>query len=678
MQSRSLGSVGVVALVLCSCASDPSGFVPDLSYRHGAIDRILVAEDARDSADPVLLESLKHEDPVLRRFAVRALGRIGDPDAVGRLARLAERDPDLDVRVEAVRAVGLCAHPKIVDVVDPYLTAQEPRLRVAAARALGLSRDERALGPLLSILADVDADVRGTAALGIARLALAREDRLFGRTVGRFLVLADRMANDVDPTVRWRATYAAGVLAQPEFKSSLLTATADADPLVRTFACVGLAALPADEATRTRLITALSDPSWCVAVEAAKALGKDVHPATLDALAQVIGAGTSAGHPSFHVRAAAVEALRGFHDVPGAVDVVRRAFADPAESVRSRALEPFARLASPDVAIETFLATLEGRSPLPPTLYVRARLAAAAAAVPEQRGIDVVEALLDDPDVAVRTAAITATAQLTASAPRFVAPLRSALAANDVALRESAAAAAETLGLVELAPDITQALERSTGAEFVEARLACLKALAALSGNGALPALRAALTDPELAVRQGASDAIARLGGEIPRVPPREAPLRAASPRAGIDFLVSESSPRVTLTSKKGTFELELLVDEAPTHCAIFLKRVRSGFYDGLTFHRMEPGFVIQGLDPRGDGYGTGGRSLRDELNAERYERGTVGMPNAGADTGGCQIFVTFRPQPRLDDRYTIFARVVSGMDVVESLDVGDRIERAQ
>ena len=55
-----------------------------------------------------------------------------------------------------------------------------------------------------------------------------------------------------------------------------------------------------------------------------------------------------------------------------------------------------------------------------------------------------------------------------------------------------------------------------------------------------------------------------------------------------------------------------------------------------------------------------------------------VGMPNAGADTGGCQIFVTFRPQPRLDDRYTIFARVVSGMDVVESLDVGDRVERAQ
>ncbi|MBK6939159.1 MAG: HEAT repeat domain-containing protein [Planctomycetes bacterium] len=668
----------VVALVLCACASDPSGFVPDLSYRHGAIDRILAAEDARDPADPVLLESLKHEDPVLRRFAVRALGRIGDADGIGRLARLAERDPDLDVRLEAVRAIGLCAHPKVVDAVDPYLTAQEPRLRVAAARALGLSRDERALGPLLSVLADNDADVRGTAALGIARLALAREDRLFGRSVGRFLVLADRMTNDIDAAVRWRATYAAGVLAQPEFKASLLTASADADPTVRAFACVGLAALEPDDASRARLIAALSDASWCVAVEAAKALGKDASPETLSALARVVGGSGSAGHPSFHVRAAAVEALRGFASVPGAVDVVRGAFTDPAESVRSRALEPFALLAPPEAAIETFLATLEGRSSLPPTIYVRARLAAAAAAIAEQRGIDVVEALLDDPDIAVRTAAIAATARLTSSASRFVTPLRAALAENDVALRESAAVAAEALGLVELAPDITRAIEQSTGAEFVEARLAGLKALAALAGNAALPALRAALTDPELAVRQGASDAIAKLGGEIPRVPPREAPLRAATPRAGVDFLGSDARPRVTLTSNKGVFELELLVDDAPTHCAIFLERVRAGFYDGLSFHRMEPGFVIQGLDPRGDGYGTGGRSLRDELNAERYERGTVGMPNAGADTGGCQIFVTFRPQPRLDDRYTIFARVVSGMDVFESLDVGDRVDTAR
>jgi cyclophilin family peptidyl-prolyl cis-trans isomerase len=86
------------------------------------------------------------------------------------------------------------------------------------------------------------------------------------------------------------------------------------------------------------------------------------------------------------------------------------------------------------------------------------------------------------------------------------------------------------------------------------------------------------------------------------------------------------------------------------------------------------PGFVVQGLDPRGDGYGTGGPSLRAETNEHRYGRGSVGMPDAGKDTGGCQIFVTFRAQPRLDDRYTIFARVVEGMENVERLDIGDRV----
>jgi cyclophilin family peptidyl-prolyl cis-trans isomerase len=86
------------------------------------------------------------------------------------------------------------------------------------------------------------------------------------------------------------------------------------------------------------------------------------------------------------------------------------------------------------------------------------------------------------------------------------------------------------------------------------------------------------------------------------------------------------------------------------------------------------PGFVVQGLDPRGDGYGTGGPSLRAETNEWRYARGIAGMPDAGRDTGGCQLFVTFRPQPRLDDRYTVFARVTSGIEVVERLDVGDRV----
>ena len=111
---------------------------------------------------------------------------------------------------------------------------------------------------------------------------------------------------------------------------------------------------------------------------------------------------------------------------------------------------------------------------------------------------------------------------------------------------------------------------------------------------------------------------------------------------------------------------------------ASFVKLVRDGFYDGLIWHRVVSNFVIQGGDPRGDGWGGAGYTLRDEINTERYVRGTVGMPKAGKDTGGGQIFITHVPTPHLDGNYTIFGRVVSGMDVVDRIEVGDRIVRAE
>ena len=84
----------------------------------------------------------------------------------------------------------------------------------------------------------------------------------------------------------------------------------------------------------------------------------------------------------------------------------------------------------------------------------------------------------------------------------------------------------------------------------------------------------------------------------------------------------------------------------------------------------------FQWRDPRGDGWGTGDVFLRDEINSVPYLSGAVGMPNAGPDTGGCQLFITHVPTPHLDGNYTVFARVVEGMDVVHAIDVGDAVER--
>ncbi len=141
--------------------------------------------------------------------------------------------------------------------------------------------------------------------------------------------------------------------------------------------------------------------------------------------------------------------------------------------------------------------------------------------------------------------------------------------------------------------------------------------------------------------------------------------------------LVPTAATRVTLSTNKGDIVLELLPALAPATVASFRQLVRDGYYNGKTFHRVVPNFVIQGGCPRGDGYGALDFTLRSELPWVHYDRaGYVGMASAGNHTESVQFFITHSPTPHLDGNYTIFARVVEGQRVVDAIAVGDRIER--
>jgi cyclophilin family peptidyl-prolyl cis-trans isomerase len=117
-------------------------------------------------------------------------------------------------------------------------------------------------------------------------------------------------------------------------------------------------------------------------------------------------------------------------------------------------------------------------------------------------------------------------------------------------------------------------------------------------------------------------------------------------------------------------------VVDAPLTSLSFVRLAQSGFFNGLSFHRVVPGFVVQGGDPRGDGYGGPGFTVRCEYNQRPYGRGALGMALSGKDTGGSQFFITLEPQPHLDGAYTHFGQVLSGMDVVEKIRPGDVIDR--
>ena len=132
---------------------------------------------------------------------------------------------------------------------------------------------------------------------------------------------------------------------------------------------------------------------------------------------------------------------------------------------------------------------------------------------------------------------------------------------------------------------------------------------------------------------------------------------------------------KAILTTEKGTFTIDLLPEDAPLTVDNFIKLARVGYFNGVEVHRVVPNFVMQDGDPRGDGNGGPGWSIRCEINMIPYERGAVGMALSGKDTGGSQWFVTHSPQPHLDGGYTVFGKVNdAGMKVVDNIVRGDKI----
>jgi cyclophilin family peptidyl-prolyl cis-trans isomerase len=123
-----------------------------------------------------------------------------------------------------------------------------------------------------------------------------------------------------------------------------------------------------------------------------------------------------------------------------------------------------------------------------------------------------------------------------------------------------------------------------------------------------------------------------------------------------------------TIHTDKGDIRLQLFPKDAPQTVNNFVFLARNDFFDGLTFHRVIPGFVAQGGDPTGQGAGGPGYNLPDEKNNLKHDAGAIAMAKAGNTTSGSQFYITLAPQPGLDSGFTVFGKVVSGMDVLQAL----------
>jgi cyclophilin family peptidyl-prolyl cis-trans isomerase/HEAT repeat protein len=252
---------------------------------------------------------------------------------------------------------------------------------------------------------------------------------------------------------------------------------------------------------------------------------------------------------------------------------------------------------------------------------------------------------LADSDVIVRATA----AELLAEQPPDESNSRALIAALPVALRDR---------------------------DLNDASLAILDALAKQKSAAANDAIKTALDSSDHLIRRRAvallkANGVGDFSNRIGTVKTRN---------TDADYLraIARTGRKVTATmvTSKGAFTIEFLPEEAPLTVDNFVQLARKGYFRGQTIPRVVPNFVVQAGDPRGDQNGGPGYQIRCEVNEVSYERGAVGMALSGKDTGGSQWFVTHSPQPHLDGGYTVFGRVIRGMEVVDNIARGDVIRR--
>jgi len=661
----------VTVLVAVLLAGAAALAAPPARPRIEKMARILALEDARSLGDGELERDLADPDRSVRRRAALAAGRIGDPSLVPALLPLLS-DPEPEVRQMAAFGLGLIGDGRAVDGLLVGLKDPESVVRARAAEALGRIGDVRAAPALAAFV--VEAIPRGAPVLAVRgddpgsvsdpwlalRLGLFALVRLKSVTAAETALLAGGKPR----FDWWAATWTAMRLEAPSLRPVLLAAATSTDALSRALAARGLGAVK-DPAGLEPLAPLLRDREELVVVSALRAVG------TIGDARGVAQVAPSLRSPNLTLVWEALKALAQLPPDRALRSTVVNLVGHDQPWIRAAALPVLARMDR-----EEFALVLSGLDP-DPVWWVRGALAGALGAAGDDVSLGILYGMLRDPDPRVLPAVLEALRN--ARGPDALDTLRRMLEHPDVAVRAAAAEGIAELKAAGQSDVLAAAYERSLHDVDLDARLALVAALAAQKDARALDALRsAAESDPARVVRERAGAALRSLDREAPwaghepvRRPPldyREA-MAVYDPRPDVPLY----TPRAILHTRHGRIEVHLDVVETPLTSANFIELAQRGFYDGLTFHRVVPGFVSQGGDPRGDGRGGPGYTLRCEVGERPYARGAVGMALSGKDTGGSQFFITHSPQPHLDGAYTLFGWVAEGMDVHLALVRGRR-----
>jgi HEAT repeat protein/cyclophilin family peptidyl-prolyl cis-trans isomerase len=627
------------------------------------------------SSSPDLTVLVKDQDPRVRRRAALALGRVRLTEGLKALvATLA--DTDVEVRSTAAFAIGILGDPSAEAALVPLLSDLVPVVRGRAAEALGQIGAKGSAAAIGTMVAEY---ARNPAVLTMQpddeALPAAPEAEAF--KLGLFALVRLRAYDPIAAAVLeagrpvsswWPIAYALQRSEDPRAAPALLSMLSGPGRYTRAFAARGLGTLR-DQSAVKPLIALLAPEAKAgleLVVSAIRALGQLGATDAIPTLARL------AGDPATHanVKLEAVAALGAIRSSEG-LEVVQNLLSDQWVPLRIGALQAVASIDQ-----ESFVFVLAGMEP-DRNWRVRAALARILGDLPAEIALDRLRLMLNDEDKRVIPSVLDALARL--RAPELEKVLIERITDPDFVVRASAAEHLGKLKPVGGADVLREAYKAALPDAAYSARGAVLDALAEYGPAEGTETLKAALADKDWAIRVRAAELLTKIDpqGDFQSAI-RPAPGTPTTPYDDPSLLSPTYSPHVFVDTPHGTIEFELAVLDAPQTTRNFIALVRKGFFNGIEVHRVVPNFVVQDGDPRGDGQGGPGYTIRDELNDRPFLRGVVGMALDWRDTGGSQFFITHSPQPHLDARYTVFGHVVNGMDVVDRIRPGDVIERVR
>jgi cyclophilin family peptidyl-prolyl cis-trans isomerase/HEAT repeat protein len=620
---------------------------------------------------PDLTKLATDADPRVRRRAAISMGRVGLPEAVPALTGLLA-DTDADVRQGALFALGLIGDRSASTAVLPLLQDPAPVVRGRAAEALGLMGAEDAAPAIAKMTAEYAAS---TSVSGMTpddeRWPGPPEAEAF--KLGLFALVrlraydslaAAALRPDGQPvSTWWPVAYALQRIGDPRAIPALRQLTRVKGRYTPAFAARGLGR--AKDSGAAEVLLPLLDP----ATQPREVVGSTII-ALRDLALMEAGARLGAiaadpgGDSTLRMEAlTTIGALKAIDQLP----IVQDLITDDWPALRAAAIRA-AAIIDPD----NFTLILSGLE-IDRHWMGRAALADALGSQPGETALPRLTTLLKDEDKRVIPPVLRSLVRQ--RAPDVETILYAHLKEADFVIRETAA---QLIGQLKPAGGLEQLRDAYAAGRpdaAYSARGAVVSAMAAYGADGS-EGVRAALADKDWAVRVRAADLLTKLdpSGDH-RAAIRPVPAAPIAPYDDPQLIAPTTSPHVFIDTDRGTIEFELAVLDAPQTARSFIALARKGFFNGLQVHRVVANFVIQDGDPRGDGEGGPGYTIRDEPNERPYLRGTVGMALSWKDTGGSQFFITHSPQPHLDGQYTAFGHVVNGMDVVDRVRVGDTIK---